>query len=128
MTMKHLIALTLSSLLLAASAPTNGANASHVLQKFRSGISGRITDRNGAVVVGAKITMVARSSHASVSRRSNAEGAYIADLDPDVYDVEAEASGFKKARRKSIPVLREGRSYVDFVLELTEPAIPRLIN
>ena len=126
--MKYVIALTVSALLFAASVPTKGANAWHVSQKFRSGIAGRITDPNGSVIVAARITIVARSSHASVSRRSNDEGTYTADLDPDVYDVEAQANGFKTARRKSIPVLREGRSYVDFVLEPAEPATPRLIN
>ena len=46
----------------------------------------------------------------------------MADLDPGVYDVEAEAVGFKKAKRKSIEVLHGARSYVDFVMEVKEEA------
>jgi len=115
--MKYVIAITLS-LLLAASASTHARAYSHVPREFRSGISGRITDRNGSVVVGAKITIFARSSNANVHRTSNDEGQYAADLDPDVYDVLVDANGFKKATRKSIPVEREGRNYVDFVLEV----------
>jgi len=123
--MKYFIAFTLC-LVLVTSASTNARNHSRAPQKFRSGISGRITDRNGAVVVRAKITIVARSSNASVSRTSNDEGQYVADLDPDVYDVFVDANGFKKAKRKSIPVEREGRNYVDFVLELPDDVIRKV--
>jgi len=125
--MKYVIAVTLS-LLLAASASTHARGYSHVPQGFRSGISGRISDRNGSVVLGARITIIARSSNASVSRTSNDEGQYAADLDPDVYDVVVDANGFKKATRKSIPVEREGRNYVDFVLEVATPISPTPIN
>jgi hypothetical protein len=59
-----------------------------------------------------------------VIRSTNDEGQYIADLDPDTYDVIAEANGFKTATRKSIPVAG-GRSYVDFVLSESEGAIIR---
>jgi len=123
--MKYFIAFTLS-LVLVMSASTNARNHSRAPQKFRSGISGRITDRNGAVVVRAKITIVARSSNASVSRISNDEGQYAADLDPDVYDVFVEANGFKRARRNSIPVEREGRCYVDFILEQPDDVIRKV--
>ena len=125
--MKYVIAVVLS-LLLAASVSTRARGHSQVTQGFRSGISGRITDRNGSVVVGAKITIFARSSKAGVSRTSTDEGQYAADLDPDDYDVLVDAQGFKKATRKSIPVQREGRNYVDFVLEVASPIGPTLIN
>jgi Carboxypeptidase regulatory-like domain len=115
--MKYLVTIVLSSLLFVVSVPTNSAGALRVAQKFRSGIAGRLTDPNGAVVAGATIRMVARSTNAAVIRKSDDRGEYVADLDPDAYDVEADAAGFKKVKRKSIPVLREARSYVDFVLE-----------
>lgn len=123
--MKYLVAITLS-LALVASAATNACNQSCAAERFRSGISGRITDQNGAVVMGAKVTIVARSVNARVSRISNEEGQYAADLDPGVYDVFVDANGFKKAKRKSIPVEREGRNYVDFVLELPEEVIRKV--
>jgi hypothetical protein len=123
--MKYLFAIALS-LVLVTWASTNARSHSRAAQKFRSGISGRVTDPNGAVVVGAKITIIAHSANASVYRTSNDEGQYAADLDPDVYDVFVDANGFKKAKRKSIPVEREGRNYVDFVLELPDDVIRKV--
>src|SRR5580765_7769757 len=114
--MKYLLALVLLSLLALAVVADSG-NASREPQKFRSGIAGRTTDPNGSVVVGVRIKIVARSTKTVVSQKSNDVGEYVADLEPDVYDVEADADGFKKATRKGIPVLRESRSFVDFVLE-----------
>jgi hypothetical protein len=113
--MKHVIALTFSLLLVFVSFPVGATNARSVSQKVRRGISGRITDPNGALVVGAKITIVGRSSHTTVVKNSNAKGEYAADLDPDTYDVTAAASGFKTATR-STGVVRGSRSYMDFVL------------
>ena len=120
--MKYRIAFTLLCALFATFVSSN-VNHSNAAQKFPSGISGRITDRNGSVVIGAKITIVAQASNVRVSRTSNDEGQYTADLEPDVYDVFAEANGFRRAQRKSIPVEREGRNYVDFVLEMPDDVI-----
>jgi hypothetical protein len=114
--MKRLLALTFSLLLVVVSLPVSAKNAHGVSQKVRRGISGRITDPNGGVVPGAKIMIVGRSSHTTVVKKSNAKGWYVADLDPDTYDVVAAASGFKTATRTSIGVSRGSRSYVDFVL------------
>ena len=114
--MKRLLALTFSLLLVVLSSPASATNAHGVSQKVRRAISGRITDPNGALVVGALITIVGRSSHTTVVKKSNAEGQYVADLDPDTYDVVAAASGFKTATRRSTGVSRGSRSYLDFVL------------
>ena len=119
--MKSLLAFAIFLTLLIASTGSEQASGSSQSDKFKSGIAGRITDPNGAVVVGTRITIIARSTKAAVSRKSNETGEYVADLEPDVYDVEADADGFKKATRKAIPVLREGRSFVDFVLEPKPP-------
>ena len=113
--MKQVIALTFSLLLVVASFPVNATNAHGASQKVRRGISGRITDPNGALVVGAKITIVGRSSHMTVVKKSNAKGQYAADLDPDTYDVTAAAPGFKTATRTT-GVVSGSRSYMDFVL------------
>jgi hypothetical protein len=115
LTMKRLFALTFSLLLVVVSFPVSAINTHGVSQKVRRGISGRITDPNGAVVPGAKITIVGRSSHTTVIRTSNAKGQYAADLDPDTYDVTAGAPGFKTVTRKT-GVVRGSRSYMDFVL------------
>ena|SRR5205809_3376003 len=113
--MKCLLALTFSLLLVVVSFPVSATNHG-VSQKVRRAISGRITDPNGAVVVDALITIVGRSSHTTVVKKSNVKGQYVADLDPDTYDVVAAASGFKTATRRSTRVSRGSRSYLDFVL------------
>jgi Carboxypeptidase regulatory-like domain len=127
--MKYLVALALSLLVVASFGQASGSSRPQVSHKLRSGISGRITDPNGTVVAGAKITIVSRSSHAIVSLKSNTEGTYAIDLKPDTYDVSVEEWGFKKATRKSIRVVRKSRPHVDFVLELAPPVnAPKIIN
>jgi len=114
-TMKRLLALTFSLMLVAVPFLVSATNAHGGSQKVRRGISGRITDPNGAVVPGAKITIVGRSSHTTVIRKANAKGQYAADLDPDTYDVTAGAPGFKTVTRTT-GVVRGSRSSMDFVL------------
>ena len=126
-TMKRLLALTFSSLLVVVSFPVSATNAHGVSKKVRRAISGRVTDPNGAVVVAAKITIVGRSSHTTVVKRSDTKGQYVADLEPDTYDVTAAAPGFKTATR-STGVLRGSRSYMDFVLYPGDPVSPRVIR
>lgn len=87
--------------------------------EFKSGISGRVTNPIGAVIVDARIWIVSRRTKKGVLVKTNDVGEYAADLAEDVYDVEAEAPGFKKAKRKNIPVTN-GRNLVDFVLALKE--------
>ena len=118
--MKSLIAFAIL-LMLSVTAATKRASDPSPSDTPKGGIAGRTTDPHGAVVVGARITIVARSTKTIVSRKSNDAGEYVADLKPDVYDVEADADGFKKAIRKAIPVEGEGRSFVDFVLEPKPP-------
>jgi Carboxypeptidase regulatory-like domain len=115
--MKHLVASLISIILVTGVGFTDVASGSLSQAKFKSGIAGRLTDPNGAVIVGATVRIVARSTKKLVSFKTDDKGEYTADLEPDAYDVEADAAGFKKARRKSIPVQREARSFVDFMLE-----------
>ena len=124
--MKRLLALTFSLLLVVVSFPVSATTAPGVSQKVRRAISGRITDPNGAVVVGATITIVGRASHTTVVKKSNAKGQYVADLTADAYDVTAAAPGFKTATR-STGVLRGSRSYMDFVLYPGDVGSPRII-
>ena len=124
--MKFLISLICSLLLVVLSFPVSGTNAHSASHKVRRAISGRVTDPNGAVVVGANITIVGRASHTTVVKKSNAKGQYVADLRPDTYDVTAAAPGFKTATR-STGVLRGSRSYMDFVLYPGDVGSPRII-
>jgi hypothetical protein len=115
--MKHLVASLISIILATGVGFTDVASRSPSQAKFKSGIAGRLTDPNGAVIVGATVRIIARSTKKLVSFKTDDKGEYTADLEPDAYDVEADAVGFKTARRKSIPVQREARSFVDFMLE-----------
>ena len=124
--MKFLDSLICSLLLVVVSFPVSGTSAHSAPRKVRRAISGRVTDPNGAVVVGAKITIVGRASHTTVVKKSNAKGQYVADLRPDKYDVTAAAPGFKTATR-STGVLRGSHSYMDFVLYPGDVGSPRLI-
>ncbi len=124
--LKHVPVLTFSFLLV-GSFSASATNARGASQRVHRAISGRITDPNGAVVVSAKITIVGRSSHTTVVKQSDAKGQYVADLEPDTYDVTAAAPGFKIVTR-STGVLRGSRSYMDFVLYPGDPVIsPRIV-
>lgn len=114
-TMKVTLAFAL--LLILASSVTWTAQPSLAQTKFKSGISGRVTDLNGSVVVDAWISITRRSTKKVVHQvKTDQIGEYSVDLEPDIYEVEAEAAGFKKVKRKYIPVQSEGRNIVDFVL------------
>src|SRR5262245_36581201 len=123
--LKYTLSLTLSFLFV-VSLPVCATNADSTFQRVRRAISGRITDPNGAVVVGAKITIVGRSSHTTVVKESNAKGQYVADLEPDSYDVTAAAPGFKTITR-STGVVRGSHSFMDFVLYPGDAVSPRVV-
>jgi hypothetical protein len=113
--MKYPIAFTFSLLLVFGLSSLSVAKSQDSARKVRRAISGRITDPNGALVVGATITIVRRSSHAPIVKRSNRKGQYAADLEPDTYDVTVTAPGFKTVMR-STGVVGGSHSYMDFVL------------
>ena len=124
--MKLAFALTFSLLFVVVCFPISASNARGVSPKVRRAVAGRVSDPNGALVVGAKITIVGRSSHTTVVKTSNAKGQYVADLEPDTYDITAAASGFKTATRTT-GVSRGSRSYMDFVLYPGDVGSPRII-
>ncbi len=61
-------------------------------------ISGIVTDANGAVVPGAAVKLVDRTTKAEQNTVSNGEGLYtFANIDPASYDLSVTAQGFKTA-------------------------------
>ena len=65
---------------------------------------GTVTDPSGAAITGAKIT-VASPTGLVRTAESNAQGAYLVPLlPPDVYEINAEASGFQKYIRTDVPL------------------------
>jgi hypothetical protein len=115
--MKYLVPSLVSVILFVSFGFSSAPNNSLAQEKFKSGIAGRVTDPSGAVIVGVNIRLVGHTTQTKVSVTTNDNGDYTADLEPELYDVEAEAYGFKKARRKNILVQPQARSFVDFMLE-----------
>src|SRR5262245_42332009 len=74
-------------------------------QTNRGGISGTVFDATGAVVPGATVTVTNVGTNQTVKLTTSAEGVFTAtSLEPVVYSVTIEASGFKKAVVNNVKV------------------------
>ena len=74
-------------------------------QVNRGTIRGTVSDPSGAVVAGAKVTAIHVASGVSASTVSTGAGNYsVQALPAGVYQVEAEAPGFKKLARENVRV------------------------
>jgi len=92
-------------------------------QSDRGGITGRVTDPNGAVVADAKVTAVSAETGESREARTNGEGNYtIPQLAAVTYTVKVEAQGFKTASVENIKVAVQVIRTVDVILEVGEIA------
>ena len=92
-------------------------------QSDRGGITGRVTDPNGAVVADAKVTAVNLETGDSREARTNGEGNYtIPQLAAVTYTVKVEAQGFKTASVENIKVAVQVIRTVDIILEVGEIA------
>ena len=70
-----------------------------------AGITGTIADTSGAVVANAKVTATDVSTSAASHTVSSSAGTYaFKGLNPGIYTVTVEASGFKKAVQQSVTV------------------------
>lgn len=86
-------------------------------QSSEGRILGTIRDSSGAVVVGAKVTVTNTGKQVSRELVTNETGEYVApDLEPGLYTVSAQASGFKKV--VSSPVRVEVTNDIRIDLEL----------
>src|SRR5438105_5049730 len=74
-------------------------------QTNKGGISGTVSDTNGAVVPGAKVTITNEATKQSITLTTSDSGTYIANtLDPARYTVLVEAAGFKRSLVQSVKV------------------------
>src|SRR5436305_14809090 len=74
-------------------------------QTNKGGISGTVSDTNGAVVPGAKVTITNEATKQSVVLTTSDSGTYVANnLDPALYSVLVEAPNFKKSLVRSVKV------------------------
>ena len=79
---------------------------------------GTVTDSSGAVVAGARITIIEVKTGIAHAATTNESGNYeVPDLAPGHYDVAAEKQGFKKAVHKDIEVLVNTDTRINLILE-----------
>src|SRR5207237_7532776 len=81
-------------------------------------ILGTVKDASGAVVAGAKVTIVHEEQAFTLSRVTRADGTYIfTPIRLGTYRVEVEAPGFRKAVRRGIELTLQQQAVVDVNLE-----------
>src|SRR5260370_25369188 len=81
--------------------------------------SGRVSDSSGAVVPGATVRVINVSTNVVTTLTTNGAGAYVAtSLNPGVYNVEAEAKGFKTAIVKVITLEVDGNPTINLTLQV----------
>lgn len=80
-------------------------------------IIGTVHDGQGAVVVGASVTIRNVATSVAATTRTNGDGTYqVLSLIPGTYSVVATAQGFTPARNPSVEIHVQSRAQVDFTL------------
>src|ERR1044071_7466001 len=76
--------------------------------QFRAGIQGTISDSNGALVPGARVTLKQLETGKTQEVASNDEGFYrIVGLAPGKYQLTVEKEGYKKSLAENVDVAAE---------------------
>ena len=89
-----------------------------VAQTNRGGISGTIVDSNGGVIAGATVTITNVGTNQVVKVTTSETGSYTAaSLEPVVYRITVEATGFKKAVMGTVKVDTATTATVNITLE-----------
>jgi hypothetical protein len=105
-------------------------------QAVSATLLGSVSDKTGASIGSAKVTIAETSTGIIHDTTTNASGNYaFPDLPPGVYSVTAEAAGFKKETRVSVDVIVNTTTRVDLNLEpgsatetVTVTAVPPLLQ
>ncbi len=88
-------------------------------QSVYGSIFGTVTDKSGAAIPNASISVTSETKNTVVTVLSNASGDYsVAHLIPDVYDLKVEAQGFKTFQAKTIQVLADTSPRIDPTLDV----------
>ena len=88
-------------------------------QEVSAGITGIVTDQSGAVIPGAKISLVEVDRNTSWATQSNESGVFaFPRIPPGAYDVSVEATGFTTIARKGVPLEVNQRARLDFQMEV----------
>lgn len=90
-------------------------------QEVRASLSGLVTDKSGAPVVGAEILVLNTATNATLTAASSSTGNYVLPfLPPGRYTLTAQLKGFKKFIRQDIVLQAQDRARVDVELEVGE--------
>ncbi len=96
-----------------------GLSLTIIGQTNRGSISGTVTDSNGAIVPGAKVTVTNIGTNQSSTVTASSSGAFtVSSLEPVEYNVLAEAANFKKAIIEKIKVDTATMMTVNIILEV----------
>jgi len=88
-------------------------------QSVYGSIIGTVTDKTGAVVPGATVTVTDEAKGTVETETSNASGEFtVGHLVPDLYDVKVEMKGFKSFVSKGVSVLADTAPRLDVALEV----------
>ncbi|UWZ85762.1 TonB-dependent receptor [Occallatibacter riparius] len=88
-------------------------------QSVYGSIFGTVTDKSGAAIPNATVSVTSETKNTVVTVTSNASGDYsVAHLIPDVYDLKVEAQGFKTFQAKSIQVLADTSPRIDPTMDV----------
>ena len=88
-------------------------------QSVYGSIFGTVTDKSGAAIPTATVSVTSETKNTVVTVTSNASGDYsVAHLIPDVYDLKVEAPGFKTFQAKSIQVLADTSPRIDPTMDV----------
>src|SRR3984957_20909730 len=88
-------------------------------QTAQGRISGQVTDSTGAVVPAASVNIENIATHVSRTLQTNSTGDYSApNLDPGVYAITVEASGFTKVERERVQIEVGNDLKIDFHLKI----------
>jgi len=86
--------------------------------QFKAGIQGTVADASGAVIAGAKVTLVNKETGRKSEATASGDGFYrFSSLAPGAYKLTVEREGFKKKALENITVSAEGVASVDVVME-----------
>jgi Carboxypeptidase regulatory-like domain/TonB dependent receptor len=92
-------------------------------QAVYGSVFGTVTDKTGAVVPGATITVTDEAKGTVETAVSNESGEFsVTHLAPDVYDVKVDMKGFKSFLTKGITVQADTSPRIDVAMEITAGA------
>src|SRR3984957_14859088 len=107
--------LLLSALALATTVSVPTCLYGQQLSATRGGLGGVITDKSGAIIPGAKVTVSGASDHRLVT--TDSAGRFLAsDLTPGMYTIDVEKAGFQSQSAKNLEVVINKTQSVDFSL------------